>query len=369
MIEQIAEICVKIICYNGGKPVRQGSGTIISSDSHYFVMTAAHCIGDGKEPYPISDINIYIHINNADINIGIFNIIGYDEGDDYALLEIEKPITNFDHFHNVKCFVDKPIEKEEYYFYGYTKLHSEGRLYCTKQVSSNFWHIKDNPIDGQCENAQTLMRGNSGAGVFFERHGSFYFVGYLKGLRDENGSYSDLRVIDICVFNNLLPISTRQHITVELLTEWSKKEKEKVDKQLVDDFRIENVTWMDNLIRKTNALYNDDTNERIDDFLDSYIKGGNIIKRMKDEDPRYFDELSKDDDVLFQRISKQHPKRFRDEFSAQDDLKQVRQELHQYADKHFPEDDATRTISNGYVEYRVAEKLLNCTLQYNVINL
>ena len=116
-----------------------------------------------------------------------------------------------------------------------------------------------------------LMSGNSGAGVFFQKWGVLYCIGYVKKLLDTEGTFNDLVVFPSYFFDEILPSSTKESNFFELVKKWSILDKKTLDEETRNDYKTNNVEYLSNLERKMNVLYphEDEAKNKIDNQLDN----------------------------------------------------------------------------------------------------
>lgn len=259
-IEDLCSLSVRICC-NDGKSENGGSGTIIFDGSQYNVMTAAHCLikEDTTEFYETDNITITSYANNTTTTIKVLQIDDrskIEDDVDCALLIIEKPNLKFDYLNKIKrC--DEIVSDESFFFYGYggPDEDNHGRKFNIERNGQNQWHLVDENIANQSLPAMKLMEGNSGAGVFFQRMGIYYCIGFVKRLLDEEGSFNDIIVLPISLFDEMLPVDTKETNYFELVKNWNKKHDTLLEQEEKDCYRKDNVQYIQNLERKMAILY------------------------------------------------------------------------------------------------------------------
>ena len=242
--EDLCSLSVRICC-NDGKSENGGSGTIIFDGTQYYVMTAAHCIikKGTTEFYETENMVITSYANNTTTTIKVLQIDNrskIEDDVDCALLIIEKPNLKFDYFNKVKC-CDEIIADESFFFYGYggPDEDNHGRMFNVVRKGQSQWHLVDENIANQNLPAMKLMEGNSGAGVFFQRMGIYYCIGFVKRLLDEEGSFNDIIVLPISLFDEMLPVETKETNFFELVKNWNKKHDTLLEQEGKDCYRKE----------------------------------------------------------------------------------------------------------------------------------
>ena len=296
-------------------------------------MTAGHCVmkKSNHQPFAAEDIVLTLYAENKPVCvvIEICRRSDYSEEKDFAVILVEKPNIDFDYVNVVKRCSTR-LAEEQFFFYGYSELNEMGRLFQIKQVGMNQWHLADESISNQTVNAKKLMGGNSGSGVFFEKAGILYHVGYIKRMLDENGSFSDVIVYPTEYFDGILDERTKETNLFQLVEKWTTYKKKEIDDDLKAEYLKNNVEYIDNLERKLSLLYpdGDEASGKRDEYLDDYLKG--LYLKI---------ELNKT------------PLKIKDE-------------IQDAAQRIIALKDQRNTVSDGYARHSIAEKLLDCSLDY-----
>lgn len=102
----------------------------------------------------------------------------------------------------------------------------------------------------------------------------------------------------------------------------------------------------------------------MDTLENDYIEGSAHMLKMVRDGNSLYEELNKEDEELTARINENRRIKYVDEDKAEDNLKEVREQYKVYARNKFTKDTPTETLTNKYAAYRVAEKLMNCTIDY-----
>ena len=372
ILDDIRYVAVRINCSseNGGE--KQGTGTLIKDGGRCFVMTAAHCLkGKDKRKFDRQDIRISIVLGKDDeVAIEVVDVVEYcdEENKDWALVEVKGPDVDFQYERVRRCYNAADNHKEEFYFYGFTEMEPEGALYKVenRSMAGGYWHLKDIPIDGQVDNAHKLIDGNSGAGVFFVHGEIVYFVGYVKALINKNGAYSDFVMLNFPQTQTKLTDDSVRNITLDVLKYWireiSKNESEKAKSRLGEEKPV----FLANLDRKMTVICADDEDrERLSDsHIASYIEGSEIMLGLLNKGNTLYEELNEEDAELVKEINKGRKTKFATEDSAEKDLDNVKDRYSKYAEKKFRYDNEQKTVANKYTAFRVAEKLMDCSIDY-----
>lgn len=369
-IEDLCCISVRIQCDDGGSE-NEGSGTIIFDGSQYYVMTAAHCIIDKEttEFFKPENITLTSYAHNDLTTIRVLEIDNRSEIDDtadYALLKIEKPNINFDYLNNIKrC--EEIVDDEKYFFYGYggPDKDGHGRIFYVTQHGQNQWHLKDENIASQNLPAMKLMEGNSGAGVFFERMGVYYCIGYVKRLLDEEGSFNDIIVFPTSLFDNLLPDETKESNFFEVVKKWNKNKDILLKQEEMDCYRRDNVQYIQNLERKMTILYPhaEEAKEKVEKQLEYYLTGLKLANELR-KSPHIFNRLKENETQAYRDYADDRSSYFSDSPRALDDFRNVKETIRTAVSQALECSSDIKQVVNSYANYDVAERLLICSLDY-----
>lgn len=335
-------------------------------------MTAAHCvIGKDKQRFQRNDIRISIILGkDNEIKLDVDDVVEFEDEDekDWALIEIEKPEVDFQYERVRRCYNAADNSMELFFFYGFTEIEPAGALYRVENRSEagGYWHLTNISIDGQVDTAHELIDGNSGAGVFFEHGEILYFVGYVKALVNHNGAYSDFVMYAFPREDTKLTEDTVKNITLDVLQDWirqlSKTEQELAKSKLGE----EKPDFLANLERKMSVIYSDEE-DRVrltDSHINNYIEGNESMLTLLNKGNALYDELNQEDVAVVDDIKENRKENFATEESAEQDLNQVRDKYSKYAEAKFKYDNEQKTLAKKYTSYRVAEKLMNCTIDY-----
>lgn len=371
-IEELPYFCVRIRGYNDGNVADQGSGTLIEDYGRYYVMTAAHCLCDkDKNRFEIACLELnLVFAKDETYTLTVISVVEFNQADDvdWALVEVVRPDIDFDYRRIKRCNNYKYNNKEIYGFYGFTQLEDLGAMYQVelRGLPGSYWHISDIPIDGQADDAHKLIDGNSGAGIFFEHAGIYYIVGYVKRLINKNGAYSDFILYNIPTDSKHLSTDSVKNIDLNVLAEWQKEADVKIKESVLEQYQEKMPVYLANLERKLAVIYSDDEERqcKMDTLENDYLEGSAHMLKMVRDGNSLYEELNKEDDELTARINDCRRIKYVDEDRAEDNLKEVLEQYKVYARNKFTKDTPTETLTNKYAAYRVAEKLMNCTIDY-----
>lgn len=370
-LDDIRYIAVRINCSSDAGGQKQGSGTIIKDSGRYFVMTAAHCIiGKDKKRFQRDNIKISIILGkDNEIELDIDDIVEFEDEDekDWTLIEIKKPKVDFQYERVRRCYNAADNSMELFFFYGFTEIEPAGALYRVENRSEagSYWHLNIT-IDGQVDTAHKLIDGNSGAGVFFGHGEILYFVGYVKALVNQNGAYSDFIMYDCPRESKFLTEDSVKNITLDVLQDWikqlSKTERELAKSKLGE----EKPDFLANLERKMSVICSDEEDRArlTDSHINNYLEGNESMLTLLNKGNALYDELNQEDVAVVNDIKENRKEKFSTEESAEQDLNQVRDKYSKYAEAKFKYDNEQKTLAKKYTSYRVAEKLMDCTIDY-----
>ena len=282
---------------------------------------------------------------------------------DFTVIEIEKPEVDINLAENVKrC--DTQLDEETYYFYGYSEPNEQGRLYIVRRTGKNQWHLCDDPITNQDLGAYKLMGGNSGAGVFFEKTGILYHIGYVKRMIDESGTQSDLIVYPTCYFDDVLPESTKESNLFELVEKWKELKRKEISDELMEYHKAHHQDYMSNLSRKMNVLYPNgkEASEKEGKQLGNYIRGLELTAEIN-KTSAIARTLRERENDLFEAFCEDRSE-FVEDKEARDDMSNIKKQIKKLADEVLDLHDRDKLVAQGYADYSIAEKLLECSLDY-----
>lgn len=359
---------VKVVCKDDFGHQTTGSGTIVVDCGHFYVLTAGHCVcykeAESYIPFEAKDISIIQYIDSTEKVYQVQKCVVCDYGeDDYAVLEIEKIEDGFDYTNRVKR-ARMVIQNGTFLFVGYTQNASKGRIFYVSKVGDHCLHLKDVQIDGQACTGFVLSQGCSGAGIFLYRHSRYYMLGYLTEIRDPTAAYSDFLWKDEANFNNILSADSRDDITIDLIVKWDELDEKEIEQEQVDKLREEHSEWMDNLSRKCAVLYPNEVERKVKSLMDDYIRGEGSFQCIKDNNPTFDNDLQKLMSKEIDKRTKRMPTIYESSTSAQQNFLALADYLTERVKAKFPEDREELDLSSSYVDYQLAFRLLNCSLEF-----
>ena len=125
-----------------------------------------------------------------------------------------------------------------------------------------------------------------------------------------------------------------------------------------------NVEYIDNLERKLGILFpeGDEASTKRDEYLDDYLKGL-YLKIELSKSPLVSQQIVNEESDLFEECLKDRSVYVQGK-DARDDMAKIRDDIKEAATRIIALKDQRNTISEGYARYSIAEKLLDCSLNY-----
>lgn len=229
----------------------------------------------------------------------------------------------------VKC-CDEIISDESFFFYGYggPDEDNHGRMFNVVRKGQSQWHLVDENIANQSLPAMKLMEGNSGAGVFFQRMGIYYCIGFVKRLLDEEGSFNDIIVLPISVFDEMLPVETKETNFFELVKNWNKKHDTLLEQEEKDCYRKDNVQYIQNLERKMAILYphGEEAKEKVEKQLECYLTGLRLANGLR-KSPHIYNRLKEYEAEAYSDYADDRSSYFSDSSQALADFRNVKETI------------------------------------------
>lgn len=367
LIGLFTQVAVKIHCRDNVDE-EYGTGSLISDGKRFFAITAGHCVmkKSNKLPFATKDIVITSFAGDTASQIKVIapvTLYDFSEEMDFAVIEVENPQVGISLIDNVKrC--DTQLDEETYYFYGFTQPNEQGRLYTVRRTGKNQWHLCDDSITNQDLGAYQLMGGNSGAGLFFEKTGILYHIGYVKRMIDETGTHSDLIVYPTSHFDNVLAECTKETNLFELVKKWTALKQQEIDEELMRHYRENNHEYLSNLSRKMCVLFPkaQEASDKEKLYLGHYLRGlelnaeinksSTVARQLRDKENKVFEAFCND------------RSKFVEDKEARDDMGNIKKQIKELADEVLDLHDREKTVAQGYADYSIAEKLLDCSLDY-----
>lgn len=182
-----------------------GSGVIFKINSEFYLITAAHCIGDKskQECYPPEQFRVSLvgvpHEGNTisgkfcDDNPKVF----FDDDMDFAMIRVvfdnEEVLSGFD-YENRSKFVGSDIDAAAGAFstVAFRAQNNMGQHLEMKSINNLQYKIKENVQASGMKLAD--LEGISGAGVFTKMGSTIYCVGIVKGYPKEQKQFDNVLI-------------------------------------------------------------------------------------------------------------------------------------------------------------------------------
>lgn len=251
---QTEKYCVRVKS-NG----HTGSGVLLSGNETFYVLTAAHCLGDSMPN--IQDIKIEKQNDyTADFNgITTVEIKEFNQELDFALIEID--FDDEDKLLYQYKLGRGVLSENEIKFCGYQGVNvNQYRPFNGKilSVSDDLGRFKitlqNETFDQAGEDGQYVAKGLSGSGVFIYRHNSPFLIGILNSVISDKAWNDD---IDCCSIKHIEKyISEYVDLSdFENLKKWNENiERERTERE-IEAFKNENSDFFEKLYRKNQVLY------------------------------------------------------------------------------------------------------------------
>lgn len=339
----------------------QGSGTLFASGDNCYVLTAGHCVNGVDEHHIVVEYyngSIYRHTRVRSIVVCKYN---EETEEDYAVLLVDKPDNEVDYISVIKRF-DLSIPEDNYIMFSYPPNAREGRIFEMKKNVKDYWEVSV-PVNYAIDDFKSAIEGSSGSGIVVYRHNRFYYVGLVTRTRNSAGVYNDIKTLSPSIFDGFIPSDTKDNDYFDTIKSWDDWHDNKNQQERREIIRDLNIHWLDYLSRKMQILYPNSSEKKVDTYIMYYLKGLDIINKMLLSNASFVQELNKHNDKFFDRLLETHKEDFESSEGAYLDLEGIVERVEQSVALKFPE-DKDGIITHDYAYYRIAERLLNCTLDY-----
>lgn len=235
-----------------------GSGVLLPGKETFYVLTAAHCLGES-----IPNIDNIIIEKQSDYASEFKSIKGVDIKEfniehDFALIEIDFEEDKTQYLYKVGGGM---LPENEIKFCGYQSIKkNEYRPFNGKilSISENLGCFKitllGKTFDQGGEDGHFLAKGLSGSGVFIYRYNSPFLIGILNSVVTDKAWNDDIECCSVKHIEQYLS----EYIDLsdfENLKKWNETlEKERTQKE-IEEFKNENSDFFNKLYRKNQVLY------------------------------------------------------------------------------------------------------------------
>lgn len=289
---QAEKYCVRVKS-NG----HTGSGVLLSGNEIFYVLTAAHCLGDSMPN--IEDIKIEKQNDYTSDFKGIttVEIKEFNRELDFALIEID--FDDEDKLLYQYKLGRGVLSENEIKFCGYQGVNvNQYRPFSGKvlSVSDDLGQFKitlqNETFDQAGEDGQYVARGLSGSGVFIYRHNSPFLIGILNSVVSNKAWNDD---IDCCSIKHIEKyISEYVDLSdFENLKNWNENiERERTERE-IEAFKNENSDFFEKLYRKNQILYPDITkaNTVTAKQIRKYLAMKENIRTLENDYPTLYSEF------------------------------------------------------------------------------
>lgn len=289
---QVDKYCVRVKS-NG----HTGSGVLLSSNETFYVLTAAHCLGESKPNIQDIIIEKQKDFTSAFNGITSIEIKEFNQEFDFALIEVDfTPEENLLYQYKLGRGV---LSENEIRFCGYQGVNvHEYRPFNGKvlSVSDDLGRFKitlqNETFDQAGEDGQYVARGLSGSGVFIYRHNSPFLIGILNSVVSEKAWNDD---IDCCSIKHIEKyISEYVDLSdFDNLKKWNENiERERTERE-IEAFKIENSDFFEKLYRKNQVLYPEITkaNTVTAKQIRKYLAMKENIRTLENDYPTLYSEF------------------------------------------------------------------------------
>ncbi|MFZ4929772.1 trypsin-like serine protease [Chryseobacterium sp. Mn2064] len=343
-----------------------GSGVLIADNETFYVLTAAHCLGDEDVEIEKENIVIKKQFDYASEfnNISVKDIVDIDFDKDYCLIEID--FDDEEKLLNSYKFGKGFIKDLGVKFCGYQNINlNQYRPFDAKIVTVSDIHHKfkikliENTFDQAGEIGYNIAKGLSGSGVFIFQHNTPFLIGILNSVLEDQAWNDDIECCSIAhlekYFTEYVNLSD-----IEQLKKWEENIEKERTKQEIESFKELRSEFFDNLYRKNTILYPDKDVDRItSENIKQFISIEENIKTLENSFPEIF--------IDFKRLVKKQISTVTNDYSRtvsnSNEAKNQKLEL-----QKFLEDKIEKQIPKFYSfdlsEYQVLQWLGICTLNF-----
>lgn len=272
-----------------------GSGVLLPGNETFYVLTAAHCLGDSMpdiQDVIIEKQNDYFSEFNGITSVEIKE---FNQELDFALIEID--FDDEDKLLYQYKLGRGVLSENEIKFCGYQGVNvNQYRPFNGKvlSVSEDLGRFKitlqNDTFDQAGEDGHYLAKGLSGSGVFIYRHNSPFLIGILNSVITDKAWNDD---IDCCSIKHI-----EQYISeyldlsdFENLKRWNENlEKDRTQRE-IEAFKNENSDFFNKLYRKNEVLYPDqDTRDSVTaEQIRQYLSMRDNVDQLASEYPYLFE--------------------------------------------------------------------------------
>lgn len=209
-----------------GKVAMQGTGTIIQSRGHYYLLTAYHCLckkdSDGNEVVPADwhKMKAIVYTRSSELELNIIGLEDADQVQDWVILKIDKPNDSLSA--NTKVWLTNSFDIEShdvYASYGFPRDLEDGMYleFSPTNTRGKYWRIHDT-VEGGDVKSITIEKGTSGMGLFRKKENKLLYLGLINKSAPNGAMNAMLRVPANYLekyFDDILEIDLHQELKQE----------------------------------------------------------------------------------------------------------------------------------------------------------
>ena len=164
----------------------QGTGTIVTSQGKYYLVTALHCMRQTDEQGneilspDWKKMTARIYLADTEVEVVFMGLVDADDAEDWAILEIAKPNDGFDYEHSLVLSTGYTMG-ETFGSYGFPHHIDDGIYleFAPSNLRGINWRLKD-IVQGGSTKAITAEKGCSGMGLFHLVDGKYHCLGIIN---------------------------------------------------------------------------------------------------------------------------------------------------------------------------------------------
>ena len=152
------------------------------------------------------------------------------------------------------------------------------------------------------------------------------------------------------------------------MEKWKELKRKEISEELIEYYRAHHQEYMGNLRRKMNVLYpnGEEASERERTQWGNYIRGLELTAEIN-KTSAIARTLRERENDLFEAFCEDRSEYVEDK-EARDDMGRIKKQIKELADEVLDLHDRDKSVAQGYADYSIAEKLLECSLDYKKEN-
>jgi len=201
-LEKIIE-SIKFLTVKVKTDKESGTGVLIIQDDKAYVLTVYHCIYGKKETlYKVDKESITFKFDSKICEDEINSLDFKEYNKNIVLLEVDISKLKIDGITNL-LLLDRAFYEKSYHLRGYPKVLSHEHRFEAKcndkdldEVTFKI-EVKGLTNDTSGDDANELIAGLSGSGIFFSENNQLYLVGLVNALATESGTFNAVHCIKL----------------------------------------------------------------------------------------------------------------------------------------------------------------------------